>query len=91
MANSLELRVPFLDLPLLRAVAPWLAAHPDLTKPAVAQALAPQLPRELLHKPKTGFSIPIREWLLGDHPETKDRGLRTWARHLYSRHTRQTP
>ena len=91
MAQSLELRVPFLDVPLLRAVAPWLAAHPGLTKPEVAQALAPQLPRELLHKPKTGFSIPVRDWLMGDQAEVKERGYRGWARHLYSRHTAQTP
>jgi asparagine synthase (glutamine-hydrolysing) len=90
MAQSLELRVPFLDVPLLRAVAPWLATHPGLTKPAVAQALAPQLPRELLHKPKTGFSIPVRDWLLGEQAETKERGYRGWARLLYSRHTGQT-
>ena len=91
MAQSLELRVPFLDVPLLRAAAPWLAAHPGLTKPEVAKALAPQLPRELLNKPKTGFSIPVRDWLMGDHAEIKERGYRGWARHLYSRHMAQTP
>ena len=86
MAHSLELRVPFLDVPMLRAVAPWLAAHPGLTKRAVAQALAPQLPRELLRKPKTGFSVPVQDWLMGDLAATKERGYRGWARHLYSRH-----
>jgi asparagine synthase (glutamine-hydrolysing) len=91
MAQSLELRVPFLDVPLLRAAAPWLAAYPGLTKPAIAQSLAPQLPRELLHKPKTGFSIPVHDWLMGDQVEIKERGYRGWARHLYSCHMRQTP
>ena len=91
MAHSLELRVPFLDVPLLRSVAPWLAAHPGLTKLEVAKALARQLPRELLHKPKTGFSVPVRDWLMGNQAEITDRGLRGWARHLYSLHTSQTP
>jgi asparagine synthase (glutamine-hydrolysing) len=86
MAQSLELRVPFLDVPLLRATAPWFAAHPGLTKPAVAAALAPQLPRELLHKPKTGFSVPVRDWMQGDQVAVQQRGLRGWARHLYARH-----
>lgn len=83
MAQSLELRVPFLDVPLLRAVAPWLAAYPGLTKPAIAQALAHQLPAALVNKPKTGFTIPVRDWLLGDQADIIERGLRGWARHLH--------
>lgn len=83
MAHSLELRVPYLDLPLLRAVAPWIAAHPNLTKPNVAKALAPQLPSALINKPKTGFSVPVREWLLGDKAMGQSRGLRGWAHHLH--------
>jgi asparagine synthase (glutamine-hydrolysing) len=83
MAQSLELRVPFLDVPLLRTAAPWFAAHPDLTKRVVAAALAPQLPSALINKPKTGFSIPVRDWLMGDQAEVKERGYRGWARHIY--------
>jgi asparagine synthase (glutamine-hydrolysing) len=85
MAQSLEVRVPFLDVPLLRTVAPWLAAHPGLTKPDLFSALAPQLPAALIHKPKSGFSVPVRDWLLGDQAAVQERGLRGWARHLYSR------
>jgi len=88
MAHSLELRVPFLDVPLLRAVAPWLAAHPGLSKPAVAAALAPALPQAVLRKPKTGFSVPVRDWLLGKQVAHADRGLRGWARHVYAGYTR---
>jgi asparagine synthase (glutamine-hydrolysing) len=90
MAQSLELRVPFLDVPLLRAVAPWFATHPGMTKPAVAAAFAPQLPRALLEKPKTGCSIPVRDWLMGGKVEPRARGLRGWARLVYSAHTGQT-
>jgi len=85
MAQSLEVRVPFLDVPLLREVAPWLAAYPDLKKPAVAHAAAPRLPHALLQKPKTGFSVPVRDWLLGDTAERPERGLRGWARYVHNR------
>jgi len=84
MAHSLELRVPFLDVPLLRTIAPWLAGHPGLTKRTVAATLAPQLPAAIIHKPKTGFVVPVRDWLMGDLPATQDRGLRGWAKTLHA-------
>jgi asparagine synthase (glutamine-hydrolysing) len=84
MAQSLEVRVPFLDVPLLRAVAPWMAAHPGLAKPTIAAALAPQLPSTIIHKPKTGFVVPVRDWLIGDLPANQDRGLRGWAQTVYA-------
>lgn len=87
MAQSLELRVPFLDLPLLRAAAPWFSAHPGLSKVQVARALAPQLPAVLVNKQKTGFSVPVQEWLLGEMAEVQAnasaRGYRGWARQIY--------
>lgn len=84
MAHSLEIRVPFLDLPLLRTAAPWLAAHPGLLKPAIAAAAAPGLPAGLLRKPKTGFSVPVREWLLAGQDVPQGRGLRGWAQHVHA-------
>jgi asparagine synthase (glutamine-hydrolysing) len=86
MAHSLEMRVPFLDIPLLRTVAPWLAAHPQLTKPQIAQALVPQLPRALVHKPKTGFSVPVSAWQVSRLGKGRTRGYRDWARYLYGSH-----
>jgi asparagine synthase (glutamine-hydrolysing) len=84
MAHSLEVRVPMLDLPLLRAAVPWLAAYPGLAKHRVAAALAPNLPSELLHKPKTGFTVPVRDWLMSRRPAGQERGLRGWARFIDS-------
>jgi asparagine synthase (glutamine-hydrolysing) len=80
MAHSLEIRVPFLDIKLLRKLAPlfWLDTPP--TKRDMALAPARALPPEVLNRPKTGFSIPVREWMmetLGKH--TAARGLRGWA------------
>ena len=83
MAHSLEIRTPFVDISLLQTLAPWLAAHPGLTKSGIAAAIAPQLPAELLNKPKTGFSIPVRDWLMTDQPAQQERGLRGWARFIY--------
>lgn len=87
MAHSLELRVPMLDLPLLSTVAPWIAAYPKLTKRDVAAALSPQLPESVLNRSKTGFSVPVRSWLIGSQHYDRERGLRGWAQHIYNRNS----
>ncbi len=87
MAHSLEIRTPFVDTRLVQAVAPWLAAHPHITKRDVAAAIAPNLPPELLNKAKTGFSVPVRDWMNVQGGSTAARGLRGWAGYLHSLHT----
>ncbi|MES3001676.1 MAG: asparagine synthase (glutamine-hydrolyzing) [Pseudomonadota bacterium] len=88
MAHSLEVRVPFADVPLLEAVAPWIAAFPDLSKSEVARATAPRLPAQLLEKPKTGFLVPTSSWLMAsDGRKVPRRGLRAWARHVHASYT----
>ena len=69
MAHSLELRVPFLDQ-RGRRVRPRrcrrgsrCAASPRSA--LLRRALAPLLPREIVHGRKQGFSIPIAAWLRG--------------------------
>ena len=43
------------------------------------------LPAAVLSRPKTGFGIPIREWLSAraDAGAGRDRGLRGWAKVVY--------
>lgn len=90
MAHSLEIRVPFVDVTLLQTIAPWLAAYPRITKSEIAAHIAPQLPTELLSKPKTGFSIPVRDWLMTGQPVQKERGLRGWARYIHKNYSGPT-
>ncbi len=84
MAQSLEIRVPFVDVALLRESAPWFAAHPDITKAEIAAAVAPTLPAAVLKRPKTGFSVPVRDWLMSDQSRHHERGLRGWARFVHA-------
>ena len=80
MAHSLEIRVPFVDVALLERVAPIFARYPDISKAEVARATAPALPESLLNRPKTGFTVPVRQWLMGgDTAPSSARGLRGWA------------
>jgi hypothetical protein len=93
MGHSVEIRVPFVDVDLLRAIAPLLASKQPPTKRDMAAAATPLITSEMLERRKTGFQVPVRDWLLTDLPahlpdsphRIVDRGLRGWAKHVYRR------
>ncbi|TCP55091.1 asparagine synthase (glutamine-hydrolysing) [Tamaricihabitans halophyticus] len=66
MANSLELRVPFLDHEVFR-VASTIPLEEKITKEttkhALRRALADIVPGHVLNRRKLGFPVPIRHWL----------------------------
>lgn len=78
MANSLELRVPFLDPEVFR-VASTLPYREKITrettKYALRKALEPIVPAHVLHRTKLGFPVPIRHWFV-------DGLLHDWAREM---------
>ncbi len=85
MAHSLEVRVPLVEAHLLRAAAPLLVrAHGDRKRYLPASPSKP-LPPAVFTRKKTGFSVPLRQWVLGEKPGSKgtDFGMRGWARRLY--------
>src|SRR5439155_3862048 len=86
MAHSLEVRVPLIDIQLLRSTATWLANAQPPSKATMLEAPLWPLPAAVLSRPKTGFGIPIREWLSGQPGAefNKERGLRGWAKLVYS-------
>ena len=86
MAHGLEIRTPLVDWALLRALAPDVAQCPArVSKAALADTPRPSLPAAILSRPKTGFSVPVREWLAGEAgAASAERGLRGWARDVYA-------
>ncbi|MDD4698696.1 MAG: asparagine synthase (glutamine-hydrolyzing) [Oscillospiraceae bacterium] len=69
MANSLEVRVPYLDRRVMELAAqiPWkLRVSPTNTKMALRKAASESLPEFTAQKPKLGFPVPIRVWLKQD-------------------------
>ncbi len=69
MANSLELRVPFLDkkvLKLATSIPLNCRVNPTTTKLALRTAAQKTLPPLTAQKDKLGFPVPIREWLRQD-------------------------
>ena len=66
MANSLELRVPFLDrevFKVARTIPTKLRIAHGTTKYALRQAALRHLPKATAQKKKLGFPVPTRVWL----------------------------
>ncbi len=68
MAVSLEVRAPFLD-PRIAQFAAQIPLEYKLKgnkgKYILKKAMENMLPKNILHRPKKGFGIPIAEWLKG--------------------------
>jgi asparagine synthase (glutamine-hydrolysing) len=80
MANSLELRVPFLDAEVFK-VASKIPSEEKITKEttkyALRQALREIVPAHVLNRRKLGFPVPIRLWLREE--------MYDWARQIILR------
>jgi asparagine synthase (glutamine-hydrolysing) len=68
MANSLEARVPFLDRRVIELA--WrlpidFKLRNGESKYVLKQVLFNYVPRELIERPKKGFSVPMNQWLKG--------------------------
>jgi asparagine synthase (glutamine-hydrolysing) len=80
MYNSLETRMPFLDKSVIEFA--WslpmdMKIHSSGGKKVLREMLYNYVPKKMMERPKTGFSIPLAEWLRSD--------LRDWAEYLISR------
>ncbi len=81
MAHSLEVRVPLVDAHLLRRLAPILVTRTGRGKEILANAPRPSLPEAIRKRRKTGFTLPIKEWLKQEGKV--EFGKRSWARKVY--------
>ncbi|WP_284352884.1 asparagine synthase (glutamine-hydrolyzing) [Roseisolibacter agri] len=89
MAASIESRVPFLDHPFVE----WVSTLPAsmklrgvTTKHVLRQAMANQLPPEILSRKKMGFPVPVGAWFRGAHRPLVDEyvlGERALARGVF--------
>jgi asparagine synthase (glutamine-hydrolysing) len=69
MAHGLEVRSPFLDVPLLECAArlpPQLKVRGLSLKRVLKRAVADLLPDEILSRPKHGFGVPLDRWFRED-------------------------
>jgi asparagine synthase (glutamine-hydrolysing) len=67
MSHSVELRTPLVDTHLLTSLEPWLASFGGFPgKALLANAPRPPLGSDVTNRRKTGFGIPVSQWLQGD-------------------------
>jgi asparagine synthase (glutamine-hydrolysing) len=66
MAVGVEVRVPLLDLDVVKFAAhvpAQLKQRGRVGKAIFKQAMQPYLPRAVIYRPKSGFGAPLRRWL----------------------------
>ncbi|MAZ25445.1 MAG: asparagine synthase (glutamine-hydrolyzing) [Porticoccaceae bacterium] len=83
MSHSLEVRTPFVDVQLYRAVSRLVNNGCTPGKSNMAMSPYCALPDEILNRRKTGFSIPVHRWLMDDEKYQQGRGYRGWSHHVY--------
>ena len=93
MAHSLEVRVPLVDASLLAKIAPMAVSEtPGATKMALAHAPQVNLPASITGRAKTGFAVPIGNWIRTASAaqdarkprHTRGRASRDWSRFVHA-------
>lgn len=106
MAHALELRVPFLDYTLVEYVLnlPDKIKYPHSPKKLLVDAMGDLLPREIVDRPKMGFSFPWKKWMknelrgfceerlnrLGEQKQFNAEGIRSLWNDFLNDHPRVT-
>ncbi len=66
MAHGVEVRVPYLDLDMVRLAFQIPSAEKNdgfKGKKILTQALSPHLPKAIVKRKKAGFGLPVRSWM----------------------------
>jgi len=87
MHHSVELRTPLVDAHLLDNLQPYLYAFPRFPKKSLlANAPSKPLPAVVRNRPKTGFSIPVYQWMADLAPQERGTRAVAWAKYVASKY-----
>jgi asparagine synthase (glutamine-hydrolysing) len=86
MAHGLEIRMPLVDMTLLKSLAPSIdAMAAGAGKAALAQAPAVALPAEVVERAKTGFAVPTGAWMTSSSSAARGADVAAERKGLVSR------
>jgi asparagine synthase (glutamine-hydrolysing) len=88
MMHSLEVRAPFLDIDLVNFVRRIPSAYKlrnGTTKYILKKALEDVLPREILHRRKKGFGVPVGAWFTKNELAVAHSALPSLRTHVIAR------
>jgi len=78
MAHGVEIRTPFVDIELLKSLAPSIAGLvPGAGKLALANAPTQPLPSVVVDRAKTGFGVPTAAWMIKASEHAAQQGFDT--------------
>ena len=72
MAVGVEVRVPLIDQELVDFAAripAHLKQNGKTSKYIFKKSMEPYLPHDVIYRPKSGFGVPLRRWLMGELQE----------------------
>ncbi|MFM8572559.1 MAG: asparagine synthase (glutamine-hydrolyzing) [Pirellula sp.] len=91
MYHSVELRTPLVDAHLLISLQPYLRALPKFPKKTLlANSPSKPLPSVVSNRAKTGFSIPVYQWLEELSQEQRGTKAVAWAKYVVSNYSLAT-
>jgi asparagine synthase (glutamine-hydrolysing) len=86
MHHSVELRTPLVDARLLQNLKPLLTAFPRFPKKALlATSPSKPLPESVRNRAKTGFGIPVYQWMQEVIANKQDLKSVAWAKFVASK------
>jgi len=85
MAHSVEIRMPFVDLEVLKVSASLMKSKvkPD-GKRDLKNIMSQALPQKIIQREKTGFGVPLSGVISGKFYEHKVHQSKSWAREVYA-------
>jgi asparagine synthase (glutamine-hydrolysing) len=81
MAHSVEIRTPFVDLEFAKKILSLICTGKGYSKTDLRIDNRGKLPIDVIKKKKTGFSVPLHEWMMGNQRSNQlnGYGIRPWA------------
>ncbi len=86
MANSVEIRTPLLDVKLTERIAGTIKNRGKISRKKIAEEV--KIPDKIVNRKKTGFTVPLRNWMVEDGSPPRGRegiNSRQWALRVLKR------